>query len=92
MAMPHNGLVKLSEECAETIQVAQKLIAYPELQSPDNLELYPDQTDLRIRLEQELGDTLATIHFAIAKLSLSSVRIEQRQAIKGMLFLKWDNE
>ncbi len=90
--MSNNGLVKLSEECAEAIQVAQKLVAYPELQSPDNLELHPDQTDLRIRLEEELGDALAAIHFVIAKLKLSTKRVEMRQAMKGMCFVAWDSE
>ncbi len=92
MAMRENGLVKLSEECAEAIQVAAKLIAYPELQSPDNLDLHPDGTDLRIRLEEELGDALAAIEFVRSKLQLSRKRIDQRQAMKGMLFIKWDGE
>lgn len=93
MAMRYNGLLKLSEECAEVVQVAQKMVAYPELQTALDLEQrHPDDTHLRSRLEEELGDALAAIHFTIAKLKLSTKRVEQQQVMKGMLFVKWDGE
>lgn len=90
MAMAHNGLVKLSEECAEAIQVAQKLIAYPALRF--SVETHPDGTVLRDRLEEELGDALAAIEFVTYKLELQNLAIRQRTEEKLCLYYKWDSE
>lgn len=93
MAMRHNGLVKLSEEAAEVIQVAQKLIAYPELQLAESpLDLHPDGTQLRRRLESELGDLLAALTFVVNKLQLNGNTVEDRRDEKKALFQKWDSE
>ncbi len=99
MAMRENGLVKLSEECAEVIQVAQKLIAYPDLQpypaalfSDGTTALHPDGTDLRKRLEDEIGDAIAAVQFVRQKLCLSDERIWERIGKKLELFRQWDSE
>ena len=101
--MRENGLVKLSEEAAEVIQVAQKLIQYPNLQEPLNPALdparaalfptkHPDGTNLRLRLQDELGDLLAAVTFVVNKLKLDGEAIENRRDMKRNLFHQWDNE
>jgi len=95
MAMSHNGLVKVSEECAEVIQVAQKMIAYPQLQLSEGIlssGLHPDGTCLRDQLEDELGDALAAITFVAEKLRLDKERMTARLVHKLGLFRQWDNE
>lgn len=95
MAMSNNGLVKLSEECGEVIQVAQKMVAYPQLQLKEGLlssGVHPDGTNLRERLEDEVGDALAAIAFVRTKLGLDNERIKQRIELKIMLFTQWDGE
>ncbi len=95
MAMSHNGLVKLSEECAEVIQVAQKMIAYPQLQLSEGIlssGLHPDGTCLRDRLEEELGDVYAAIWFITEKLRPNEAVIQKRAAHKLALFRQWDSE
>jgi NTP pyrophosphatase (non-canonical NTP hydrolase) len=103
--MRENGLVKLSEEAAEVVQVAQKLIQYPALQLPMSAVvhgaaeayaklngLHPDGTDLRARLQEEIGDMLAAADFVMNKLKLDFNAIAARKAMKLKLFHQWDNE
>lgn len=93
MAMSHNGLVKLSEEGAEVIQVAQKMIAYPELQLHGMLnELHPDGTNLRLRLQEEMGDLYAALKFVSRKLHLDFGAIRSRALGKLETFERWDLE
>lgn len=91
MAMVHNGLVKLSEESAEVIQVAQKLVAYPELQLCRGHK-HPDGTYLIERLELEIGDALAAIEFVSEKLNLNSQAISTQIIKKLALFKLWDTQ
>ena len=52
-----------------------------------------DGTNLKQRLEEELGDLLAAIHFVIDKnLTLSTGEIGHRQGEKRRLFEKWHEE
>lgn len=91
--MRENGLVKLSEEGGEVIQVAQKLIAYPELQPRVNEQArHPDGSRLRLRLEDELGDLLAAIEFVTEKLDLDTGRINSHHQQKLDRFRQWDEE
>lgn len=95
MAMSHRGLVKLSEEAAEVIQVAQKLIAYPTLQSVvarDCGWTHPDGSNLTLRLQDELGDLIAAARFVVERLQLDRQAIDQRIAKKLALFQEWENE
>ena len=87
--MKENGLVKLSEECAEVIQVSQKMIAYPECQF--SLTKHPDGTVLRERLIEEMGDALAAMEFVANKLQLSTMLIGQRKVFKAKLYKEWDS-
>jgi NTP pyrophosphatase (non-canonical NTP hydrolase) len=86
MSMSNNGLVKLVEECGELIQVAAKLIAYPDKQHPDN------QGCLGLRIEDEIADVLAAIEFVRSKLSLSDHDIEMRVRTKLNTFSNWDKQ
>ena len=90
MAMRHYGLVKLSEDCAEVVQVAQKMIAYPKLIF--GAKLHPDGSNLRTRLVEEIGDTCAALDFVIDRLKLSRKLIEERAAKKRAWFEEWDKE
>ena len=91
MAMSHYGLVKLSEESAEVIQVAQKLIAYPELIHSKIIQ-HPDGTILLDRLEDEMADVYAAFRFVTEKLGLDKERISTRSLSKLELFRQWDKE
>lgn len=93
MAMRQNGLAKLSEEAGEALQIAGKLIQYPELQTDRSpLARHPDGSQLRTRLEEELGDVLAAVSFVMNKLQLDFTAIDQRMKAKLALFNQWDNE
>jgi len=89
--MRENGLVKLTEESAEVIQVAAKMIAYPELQHSETV-CHPDGSLLRKRLEDELGDALAAIEFVTEKLELDTARINKQHQFKLNRFRQWDEE
>lgn len=87
--MQQNGLAKLAEEGGELLQVAGKLIQYPELQT-STTELHPDGTNLHDRLEEEIGDMLAACYFVAKKLGLNQQKIIRRREDKLNLFEKWD--
>lgn len=90
MAMRQHGLAKLSEECGELIQVAGKMIQYPDLQLlEDN---HPDGTNLRDRLHDEMGDVLAACYYVARRLGLDQSRILRRREEKNKLFEKWEHE
>lgn len=88
MALPHKGLVKLSEECGELIQVASKLVSYPELQTSWTDE-HPDGTILLDRLQEEVADVLAAITLIRQTLVLSDTPIDDRKLYKLKLFRRW---
>lgn len=91
MSMKQSGLVKLSEEAAEVVQVAQKLVQYPQLQS-ERVLTHPDGTILLDRLEDEMGDVLAACYFVAKKLKLDQQKIIRRREDKLNLFERWDKE
>lgn len=91
MSMAQNGLAKLSEECAEVVQVAQKMVQYPSLQT-DPERMHPDGVTNIDKLERELGDALAAISFVQDKLKLNKLRIIKMQHAKLTKFWKWDAE
>lgn len=87
MAMSHNGLTKLMEECGEAIQIAAKMIAYP------NTDQHPDGAgSMRARLTNELGDVTAAISFVVAKLGLDLDALTDRAQFKLNSYAKWDQE
>lgn len=89
--MQQNGLAKLVEECGELIQVAGKMIQYPNLQE---LPLsHPDGTILRDRIKEEIADVQAAIDFVCVKLNIDrDGKILERRIEKHAKFVQWDNE
>lgn len=89
--MKENGLAKLIEECGEVLQIAGKLIQYPELQKSEMSHyMHPDGSYLRERLETELGDLLAAITFVSQKMRLNSADVHHRATVKLATFNEWD--
>jgi NTP pyrophosphatase (non-canonical NTP hydrolase) len=82
------GLAKLAEECGEVIQVIGKIIA---LSGAENYDHW-DGTNVRERLQEELGDVLAAIDFVQEHNGLSRVIMIRRKQHKTALFEKWDAE
>ena len=80
------GISKLIEECGEVIQVCGKLIA-----TGGAVEHW-DGTNLKERLEDELGDLMAAVSFVTSRCSLDHRRIAARQMEKLALFRKWHEE
>ena len=78
------GVAKLIEECGELVQVCGKRLAYW------TTDEHPDGTNLRERMEDEMGDVLAAIEFVTDQLGLDADRIERRTTEKHMQFRVWD--
>jgi NTP pyrophosphatase (non-canonical NTP hydrolase) len=77
------GISKLTEECGEVIQVCGKLMG-----SRGSVKHW-DGTNLRSRLQDELGDLLAAIDFVTAHCELDERGIIERRVKKRDLFNKW---
>jgi NTP pyrophosphatase (non-canonical NTP hydrolase) len=84
MTMTCGGLAKLIEECGELVQVAgKKLACYS-----DNAHW--DGSDLKERMEDEMGDVKAAIAFVTERLGMSTNRISAREFKKLCLFREWE--
>ena len=80
------GISKLMEETAEVVQVCSKLLAtYGDV-------MHWDGSNLRDRLEEELGDALAAIDFVLMLCPLDAQRVMERRASKLKLFQQWHRE
>lgn len=78
------GISKVTEESGEVLQVCGKLIG-----SQGEVNHW-DGTNLRVRLEEELGDVLAAISVLMQlNPELSVKNITERCAAKEALFLEW---
>ena len=87
MPMPGKGLVKLSEECGELVQIAMKKLNYPDTdQHPDG------KGPLIQRLEDEIADVRAASLFVENKLRLNRDRMAARELKKFIQFKKWDSD
>ena len=85
--MTANGLAKLIEECGEVLQVAGKLLAYPDGVHPDGAG------NLHERLSDELGDLKAAIQFVIETHQLDGRhRIHERSQLKLIRFRSWHSD
>lgn len=80
------GISKLIEEAGEVIQVAGKLLG-----SGGVVEHW-DGTNLKTRLEDEIGDVLAATDFVVRHCGLDPVAVEARRLVKRTLFEKWHRE
>jgi NTP pyrophosphatase (non-canonical NTP hydrolase) len=77
------GISKLMEEAGEVIQVCGKLLG------TYGSTAHWDGTDLKVRLEEELGDLLAAIDFVQLKCELDIVRIDRQRVRKRERFRQW---
>lgn len=80
------GLAKLIEECGELIQVAGKLIAYPDGDHPDGEPL------LQERLMDEIADVQAAADFVTHNNPLDLDRIDERVHAKFVQFTVWHQQ
>jgi len=82
--MDRDGLTKLMEECGELTQIAAKKSAFMETDE------HPDgKGSMAARLEDEMGDVLAAIHFVAAELGLDWERIAHRKSDKIRTLTRW---
>lgn len=77
------GISKLIEECGEVLQVCGKLIA------TDGEHKHWDGSNLKCRLQEELGDLLAAIEFTANVNHLDTEYIKRRVADKLAKFMLW---
>ena len=84
MTMTAGGVAKLIEECGELQQVLGKLLAWYRTDEP-----HWDGSDLRQRLEDEIGDVYAAMRFVIGEHDLDWGRIVSRCVRKLALFNEW---
>lgn len=77
------GVSKLIEEAGEVVQVCGKLLG------ANGAVDHWDGTNLRARLEEELADLQAAIHFVTRHCGLSDDRIRDRAERKLALFEEW---
>lgn len=82
------GLAKLGEESSELGQVIGKITAFPFTVD------HPDGTNLRTRIEDEIGDVMAAVSFVVThpKNALDVERIDARCREKFDRFTRWDAE
>lgn len=85
MKLKYNGLVKLSEECGELIQIAQKKIQFFDREHPVRDRLIEE-------LHEEVADTLATIEYVIAAMNLDSKFINNRKKNKLAKFKSYEDK
>ncbi len=88
MSMSHEGLTKLMEECGELIQAAAKMLALQ--QDFPGQTIHWDRSDVRKRIEEEMGDVLGAIEFVIEKKDLSASSVFNRSQDKLAVFRGWD--
>lgn len=88
--MKQNGLAKLVEECGEVQQVAGKMIQYPHLQFAE-FEMHPSGYNLRRKMEEEIGDALASMEYIVKHLSLNASIVDIRRQAKLKRFESWGN-
>ncbi len=86
MTMCAAGVAKLIEECGELQQVLGKRLAYW------TTDEHPDGTNLRERMQEEMGDVMAAIEFVVDELDLSRRAIIVRAETKGLLFTTWHEQ
>lgn len=80
------GLAKVTEECAEVIQVTQKIMA-----AGGGVQHWYG-TNLRRRLEEEIADVLAAAEFLTSENRLDRQAIADRYAEKIFRFNRWRAE
>ena len=79
--LENKGLVKLTEECGELIQIASKKMT----RMNDDVH-WDGKGKISTRLENEIGDVLAAIAIVTENFGLKRGRIENRLEKKYRLF------
>jgi NTP pyrophosphatase (non-canonical NTP hydrolase) len=77
------GISKLIEECGEVLQVCGKLIA------TGGDHAHWDGTNLKDRLESELGDLMAAIGFVSTHCNLDVAKMQNQMEVKAKRFESW---
>lgn len=81
------GVAKLLEECGELSQALAKLVA-----TGGDTEHW-DGTDLRDRIEEEMGDVLAAVFYTMARNpQLRGHVIRRRADFKEQRFTRWHQQ
>ena len=78
------GLSKLTEECAETLVEIGKIEGLGSMG-----QHWDGKGSLRVRLEEEIADTIAAQNFVIAKNKLNRKKIKARAKEKLRKFNRW---
>ena len=86
MAMALKGVAKVNEECCELGAVTAKAVQVGGLDQPHW------SGNLTEMAEDEMGDVLAAIKYAIERCGLNRERIEARAAKKYAFFVQWESE
>ncbi len=82
-----NGLVKLTEECGELIQIASK-----KMTRMNSDEHWDGAGSIKERLENEIADVAAASRIVMENFNLDEERIKRRYLEKFDLFQKWMRE
>jgi NTP pyrophosphatase (non-canonical NTP hydrolase) len=80
------GTAKVMEECGELVQVLAKLIAL------GSAGIHWDGSDLRLRIQEEIGDVLGAIGFFMDNNDLDEDAIVTRADTKHETFRHWHDD
>ncbi len=83
--MTNGGYTKIQEESGELVQAIAKHDAFPYDKE------HPDGSNIEEHIEDEMGDVIAAITFAVEKRHLNRTRIMARAEKKLALFKHWDS-
>lgn len=86
MSLKYDGLVKLTEECGEVVQVAMKRVAFD-----GEGDIHWDGTNLKERLEEEIADVRAACRAVMENHGLDTLAISRRELQKLATFRYWQN-
>ncbi len=82
--MAWEGVFKIVEETGELLQLLGKLGPFPDGQHPDG------KGDLRLRIEDELADVMASILWIAAHNGFDAEKLHERTEAKIRQYNAWD--
>lgn len=88
MPMPHDGLAKLIEECAEAQKIAAIMLANPGRDTAPGRDI----VSLRGELQDEIADIAAASFYVVEALGLDQAYMERRAHAKVAKFKLWEKE
>jgi NTP pyrophosphatase (non-canonical NTP hydrolase) len=93
MPMANKGRSKLIEECSELVKELGELIQVLAKQDAcHGSNTHFDGSNLKERIEDEMGDVLGAIKFAKFELDLDIERIRDRAYAKYQTFCRWNQD